>query len=250
MNNVGQALAEQLELDALIERARRPAPGGLRRRPRVRRAARHRDRHDRVRLLQRGRAATREPADAVRRGTHLQDPPDARADAPEPGGRRSRRSASRWSGRPPKSYLGVPIVAGTDAIGVISVQSTEQAGRFGEADSRLLTTIAANVGDRDPERPPLPGDPTPGERDGGARPARTGGGRTARARPDPRPDGGASARAARRRHERGVPRRDRRGAIRPGGRARGAGRVDPARRDPRRAKGSSEISRSAARPRS
>jgi signal transduction histidine kinase/DNA-binding response OmpR family regulator/putative methionine-R-sulfoxide reductase with GAF domain len=49
-------------------------------------------------------------------------------------------------GTPAKSYLGVPIVAGTAAIGVVSVQSTEQAGRFGEADARLLSTIAANVG--------------------------------------------------------------------------------------------------------
>ena len=49
-------------------------------------------------------------------------------------------------GTPAKSYLGVPILAGSQAIGVISVQSTQQAGRFGEADSRLLSTIAANVG--------------------------------------------------------------------------------------------------------
>ena len=45
-----------------------------------------------------------------------------------------------------KSYLGVPIIAGDVAIGVISVQSTTQEGRFSEADARLLSTIAANVG--------------------------------------------------------------------------------------------------------
>ena len=49
-------------------------------------------------------------------------------------------------GTPAKSYLGVPIIAGTDAIGAISVQSLEQAGRFSAADSRLLSTIASNVG--------------------------------------------------------------------------------------------------------
>jgi GAF domain-containing protein/DNA-binding response OmpR family regulator len=49
-------------------------------------------------------------------------------------------------GKPAKSYLGVPIISGTDAIGVVSVQNTEQAGRFSEADSRLLSTIASNVG--------------------------------------------------------------------------------------------------------
>ncbi len=45
-----------------------------------------------------------------------------------------------------KSYLGVPIMAGEEVIGVISVQSTEQEDRFTESDLRLLTTIAANVG--------------------------------------------------------------------------------------------------------
>ena len=52
----------------------------------------------------------------------------------------------RGVGTPAKSYLGVPIIAGTAAIGVVSVQSMQQAGRFGQADARLLSTIAANVG--------------------------------------------------------------------------------------------------------
>jgi len=45
-----------------------------------------------------------------------------------------------------KSYLGVPIVAGTEAIGAISVQSTQHEGHFTENDQHLLATIAANVG--------------------------------------------------------------------------------------------------------
>ena len=45
-----------------------------------------------------------------------------------------------------QSYLGVPIVAGKQAIGVISVQSTSEKDRFDEADVHLLNTIAANVG--------------------------------------------------------------------------------------------------------
>jgi GAF domain-containing protein/CheY-like chemotaxis protein/HPt (histidine-containing phosphotransfer) domain-containing protein len=49
-------------------------------------------------------------------------------------------------GTPVKSYLGVPILAEGRAIGVISVQSTQRAGRFGESDTRLVSTIAANVG--------------------------------------------------------------------------------------------------------
>jgi PAS domain S-box-containing protein len=45
-----------------------------------------------------------------------------------------------------RSYLGVPILVGERAIGAISVQNIEEEGRFREADSRLLATIAANVG--------------------------------------------------------------------------------------------------------
>jgi GAF domain-containing protein/CheY-like chemotaxis protein len=49
-------------------------------------------------------------------------------------------------GTPARSYLGVPIVVGGEAIGVVSVQSIDHAGRFGEADARLLSTLAANMG--------------------------------------------------------------------------------------------------------
>jgi signal transduction histidine kinase/CheY-like chemotaxis protein len=44
------------------------------------------------------------------------------------------------------SFLGVPIPSGGQVIGVISVQSTDQEGRFTEADQRLLSTIASAVG--------------------------------------------------------------------------------------------------------
>jgi PAS domain S-box-containing protein len=49
-------------------------------------------------------------------------------------------------GRSARSYLGVPILSGNRATGVISVQSTQEEGRFNENDQRLLSTIAANVG--------------------------------------------------------------------------------------------------------
>jgi signal transduction histidine kinase/DNA-binding response OmpR family regulator len=45
-----------------------------------------------------------------------------------------------------KSYLGVPIIVGEHAIGAVSVQSIDEAGRFGESDARVLSTIASNVG--------------------------------------------------------------------------------------------------------
>ena len=51
-----------------------------------------------------------------------------------------------YLGTASRSYLGVPMVVGDRAIGAISVQSTTQEGRFGEADAHLLSTIAANVG--------------------------------------------------------------------------------------------------------
>ena len=50
------------------------------------------------------------------------------------------------TGREAASFLGVPIITGKDVIGVISVQSTEQVNRFDEDDKRLLSTIASNVG--------------------------------------------------------------------------------------------------------
>ncbi|MBA2719157.1 MAG: GAF domain-containing protein [Chloroflexi bacterium] len=53
---------------------------------------------------------------------------------------------TRGVGTTSKSYLGVPILLGDVAIGAISVQSTQREGRFSESDTRLLSTIAANVG--------------------------------------------------------------------------------------------------------
>ena len=45
-----------------------------------------------------------------------------------------------------KSYLGVPITVRGKAIGVISVQSTHEEGRFTQADQSLLGTMATGVG--------------------------------------------------------------------------------------------------------
>jgi PAS domain S-box-containing protein len=49
-------------------------------------------------------------------------------------------------GKPALSYLGVPIFAGGEAIGVVSIQSTTQEGIFTQNEQHLLSTIAANVG--------------------------------------------------------------------------------------------------------
>ncbi len=50
------------------------------------------------------------------------------------------------TGREAASFLGVPIITGKEIIGVISVQSTEEVNRFNKDDMRLLSTIASNVG--------------------------------------------------------------------------------------------------------
>jgi PAS domain S-box-containing protein len=60
--------------------------------------------------------------------------------------RRSAELGALLQGAPAKSWLGVPITAGTDVIGVLCVQDIEREGLFSDADVRLLTTIAANVG--------------------------------------------------------------------------------------------------------
>ena len=60
--------------------------------------------------------------------------------------RRSEALGTPHIGVESKSYLGVPILVGKQAIGVISVQTVQHEGRFDEDDVHLLTTIAANVG--------------------------------------------------------------------------------------------------------
>ncbi|MBM2848483.1 MAG: Histidine kinase [Anaerolineales bacterium] len=59
---------------------------------------------------------------------------------------RTRELGAIFIGQPARSFLGVPILAGDDVIGVISIQDTEREGLFSEDDARLLTTIAASVG--------------------------------------------------------------------------------------------------------
>jgi PAS domain S-box-containing protein len=145
VNSIGQALASQLELEALIELV-----------------------GDRI----------RETFDADLAYVALYDEPAGRIDFVyyhEAGVRRSEPSMhygegltsqilesraplllnrdeqlegrdSVLVGTPTRSYLGVPILVGEKAIGVISVQSIHEEGRFGESETGLLATIAANVG--------------------------------------------------------------------------------------------------------
>ena len=143
VNSVGQALSSQLDLDALIElvgeQVRKTFEAD------IAYVALHDEAAgtDRVRLLLRER---REPARApMEYGEGLTS---QILDSREPLllNRKEQLEGQASMGTPSLSYLGVPILVGSKAIGVISVQSIEEEGRFGEADSRLLATIAANVG--------------------------------------------------------------------------------------------------------
>lgn len=60
--------------------------------------------------------------------------------------RRSAELGAISTGLSAKSWLGVPILVGDDAIGVISVQDIKRENMFTERDLRVLTTVAASVG--------------------------------------------------------------------------------------------------------
>ncbi|HEX5807825.1 MAG TPA: GAF domain-containing protein, partial [Anaerolineales bacterium] len=59
---------------------------------------------------------------------------------------RRRELGTTLVGREALSYLGVPVKAGGETIGVLSVQSTSAEGVFDTDDLHLLETIAANAG--------------------------------------------------------------------------------------------------------
>jgi signal transduction histidine kinase/DNA-binding response OmpR family regulator/tetratricopeptide (TPR) repeat protein len=50
------------------------------------------------------------------------------------------------AGQAPKSYLGVPLVAGGEVTGVITLQNIDREEAFSENDLRLLSTLALNMG--------------------------------------------------------------------------------------------------------
>jgi PAS domain S-box-containing protein len=145
VNSVGQALSSQLDLDALIEL--------------VGEQVRERFEADIAYVALHDRASGRiDFAYYYEAGGRSEQPPIAYGEgltsrileAREPlllnrAAQFEEHEASRL-GTPSRSFLGVPILLGERAIGVISVQSVEEEGRFGETDSRLLATIAANVG--------------------------------------------------------------------------------------------------------
>jgi PAS domain S-box-containing protein len=143
VNSVGQALVSQLELDALIglvgDRVRETFEAD------IAYVALHDEPSGRIEFPYYFEAGARGPQDPMPYGEGLTS---QIIDSCEP---LLLNRAEHYEGRPTvgtpsRSYLGVPILVGEKAIGVISVQSTHEAGRFGDADARLLATIASNVG--------------------------------------------------------------------------------------------------------
>ena len=143
MNSVGQALAAQLDLDALIElvgeRVRETFDAD------IAYVALLDQTSERIEFAYYSEGGARRE-DSIEYGEGLTS---RILESGEPlvlnRSEQFDKLATTRVGTPSRSYLGVPIVVGDRAIGVISVQSTREVGRFGEADSGLLATIAANV---------------------------------------------------------------------------------------------------------
>ncbi len=60
--------------------------------------------------------------------------------------RRAELGGSVVAGEGAKSFLGVPIIVGDQVIGVIALENLERENAFSDSDARVLTTIAANMG--------------------------------------------------------------------------------------------------------
>ena len=145
VNSVGQALASQLDLDALIElvgeRVRETFDAD------IVYVALHDEASGRIDFAYYSEAGERRQEEPLEYGQGLtsrilESREPLVLNRPE----QYEELGPPRVGTPSRSYLGVPILAGEKAIGVISVQSTREEGRFGDAEAGLLTTIAASVG--------------------------------------------------------------------------------------------------------
>jgi PAS domain S-box-containing protein len=143
VNSVGQALTSQLDLDALIElvgeRVRETFEAD------IAYVALHDEPTGRIDFAYYYEAGERQPQEPMKYGEGLTS---QILQSREPLLLNRQEHYERFApiGTPSRSYLGVPILVGERAIGVISVQSTREAGRFGEAEAGLLATIGASVG--------------------------------------------------------------------------------------------------------
>jgi PAS domain S-box-containing protein len=143
VNSVGQALSSQLDLEGLIElvgeRVRETFDAD------IAYVALHDEAAGQIDFVYYWESGERRPETPLRYGEGLTSQILSSRE-PLLLNRREQLAEQDSVGTPSLSYLGVPILVGSKAIGAISVQSIAEEGRFGEADSRLLATIAANVG--------------------------------------------------------------------------------------------------------
>ena len=143
VNSVGQALASQLELDALIQlvgdRVRETFEAD------IAYVALHDEAAGRIDFAYYYESGEHRPEPPMQYGEGLTSNILASRE-PLVLNREAHYVGRSHVGTPSRSYLGVPITVGKKAIGVLSVQSIEEEGRFGDADVRLLSTMAANVG--------------------------------------------------------------------------------------------------------
>jgi len=143
VNSVGQALSSQLDLDALIElvgdNVRETFDAD------IAYVALHDETAQQIQFAYYYEAGERRPEPPIEYGTGLTSQ-IVHSREPLLLNREEHYEGQSSIGTPSRSYLGVPILVGSKAIGAISVQSVDEEGRFGEADARLLATIAANVG--------------------------------------------------------------------------------------------------------
>jgi GAF domain-containing protein/CheY-like chemotaxis protein/HPt (histidine-containing phosphotransfer) domain-containing protein len=145
VNSVGQAFADQLDLDALIERLGDQLRDVFA--ADIVYVALHDETTDRIEFAYYIENGKRDTERAIQFGEGLTSR-ILRERKPMLLNRDEafQETGVQMVGTPARSYLGVPILVEGRAIGVISVQSTQQTGRFGESETRLLSTIAANVG--------------------------------------------------------------------------------------------------------
>ncbi|HEX4324593.1 MAG TPA: GAF domain-containing protein, partial [Gaiellaceae bacterium] len=143
VNSVGHALSSQLDPDALIELVGEQVRQTFQ--ADIAYVALHDEVAGRIEFAYYHESGERRPEAPIEYGEGLTS---QILDSREPLllNRKEQHDKLASLGTPSLSYLGVPIVVGSRSIGVISVQSIEEEGRFGEQDVRLLSTIAANVG--------------------------------------------------------------------------------------------------------
>ena len=153
VNSVGQALASQLDLDALIElvgeRVRETFDADLAY------VALHDEAAGQIEFAYYYETGERRAGacPGVRAGAYVADPRVARAAAAQPEG--AAATGHVMVGTPSLSYLGVPILVGEKSIGVISVQNIEEEGRFGEEDVAPARDYRGQRRRSDPERASL-----------------------------------------------------------------------------------------------